>query len=376
MKKLFSILLLIPALCFGAAQNDIAISRVLANGFSTQFDFVSTYKTGELQFIMFDGSGLVSTVRKVGSTITCNATTCDASGGSTVNWSSIVGTPSFATVAFTGAYADLLSKPTLFSGAYADLTGKPTLFSGAYADLASIPSTFTPAAHNQAFSTITGTPTTLAGYGISDGITSASLTTTLSSYATSSALGTGLAGKMDAPTGTSAQYIRGDATLATFPIIPAAPVNADWNASSGLAQILNKPSIPASQVQTDWNASSGLGVVLNKPSLATVATSGSYTDLSNKPTIQAIQRTRATTATDGTYTWTFPQAYGAGVIPVVTMATEGTASLYFQNTITAISNTAVSIKTTPIQDVTVLTIHVLGVSTAQAANVHLTAVAP
>jgi len=53
------------------------------------------------------------------------------------------------------------------------------------------------------------------------------------------------------------------------------------------------------QVQSDWNASSGLGVILNKPtlfsgsytdltskpSLATVATSGSYNDLTSKPTL-------------------------------------------------------------------------------------------
>lgn len=33
------------------------------------------------------------------------------------------------------------------------------------------------------------------------------------------------------------------------PTIPAAQVNADWNASSGVAQILNKPTIPSSVVQ-------------------------------------------------------------------------------------------------------------------------------
>ncbi|MGE4485342.1 MAG: hypothetical protein AB7C97_09575 [Oscillospiraceae bacterium] len=38
-------------------------------------------------------------------------------------------------------------------------------------------------------------------------------------------------------------------------------------------------------VNADWNASSGDAQILNKPSLATVATSGSYTDLSNKPSI-------------------------------------------------------------------------------------------
>jgi hypothetical protein len=45
--------------------------------------------------------------------------------------------------------------------------------------------------------------------------------------------------------------------------------------------LINKPSIPAAQVQSDWTAVSGLGVVLNKPALF----SGSYTDLTNKPSI-------------------------------------------------------------------------------------------
>ena len=49
------------------------------------------------------------------------------------------------------------------------------------------------------------------------------------------------------------------------------------------------PTIPAAQVQTDWNANSGLASILNKPTLATVATSGSYTDLSNTPTIPSAQ---------------------------------------------------------------------------------------
>jgi hypothetical protein len=43
----------------------------------------------------------------------------------------------------------------------------------------------------------------------------------------------------------------------------------------------NASDVPAAQVQTDWNAVSGLGVVLNKPTLF----SGSYADLTNKPTI-------------------------------------------------------------------------------------------
>ena len=109
-----------------------------------------------------------------------------------------------------------------------------------------------------------------------------------------------------------------------------AQVNADWNANSGVAEILNKPTlatvattgdytdlsntptlatvatsgdyddltnkptIPAAQVNADWNSNSGVSEILNKPTLATVATSGDYGDLSNAPTL-------ATVATSGDY---------------------------------------------------------------------------
>ena len=56
-------------------------------------------------------------------------------------------------------------------------------------------------------------------------------------------------------------------------------VNADWNAVSGDAQILNKPTLATVATSGSYNDLS------NKPTLATVATSGSYNDLSNKPTI-------------------------------------------------------------------------------------------
>lgn len=51
-------------------------------------------------------------------------------------------------------------------------------------------------------------------------------------------------GKFDVPTGTNADYLDGTGTPTTFPTIPAAQVNSDWNATSGVAEILNKPTIP------------------------------------------------------------------------------------------------------------------------------------
>ena len=88
-------------------------------------------------------------------------------------------------------------------------------------------------------------------------------------------------------------------------------VQSDWTEqdSSSKAYILNKPnlatvatsgsyndlsdkpSIPAAQVQSDWAQadSSAVDYIKNKPSLSEVATSGDYDDLTNKPTIPAAQ---------------------------------------------------------------------------------------
>lgn len=44
-------------------------------------------------------------------------------------------------------------------------------------------------------------------------------------------------------------------------------------------------SVTTPQVNTDWNATSGISEILNKPSLASVASSGNYADLANKPLI-------------------------------------------------------------------------------------------
>lgn len=63
--------------------------------------------------------------------------------------------------------------------------------------------------------------------------------------------------------------------------------------------LTDKPTIPSGQVNSDWNATSGVAEILNKPNLATVATSGSYTDLSNKPTIPSAQVNSDWTATSG-----------------------------------------------------------------------------
>lgn len=56
------------------------------------------------------------------------------------------------------------------------------------------------------------------------------------------------------------------------------------NGSIPYSVLSGAPTIPAAQVQSNWTAASGMGVILNKPTLF----SGSYTDLTNKPTIPTL----------------------------------------------------------------------------------------
>lgn len=79
------------------------------------------------------------------------------------------------------------------------------------------------------------------------------------------------------------------------------PGNLATVATTGAySDLTGTPTIPAAQVNSDWNASSGVAEILNKPTLATVATSGAYSDLTGTPTIPAaIQVSTMPTAAAG-----------------------------------------------------------------------------
>ena len=70
-------------------------------------------------------------------------------------------------------------------------------------------------------------------------------------------------------------------------------------------KIAKSSEVPAAQVNSDWDAVSGVAQILNKPSLATVATSGSYSDLSNKPTIPTVNNATLTIQKNGVSVETF-----------------------------------------------------------------------
>lgn len=226
-----------------------------------------------------------------------------------------------ATVATTGAYSDLFGKPTI-----------PTKTSDLTNDSGYITS-----------SALSGyaTETWVGQQGYITGITSTDVTTALgftpysatnpAGYITSSALTPYALSANLATVATSGSYN----DLSNKPTIPAAQVNSDWNATSGVAQILNKPSIPtdtsdltngagfitditSSDVTTalgytPYNSSNPSGYITSaaltpyalSANLATVATSGSYSDLSNKPTIPTVNNATITITQGGTTKGTF-----------------------------------------------------------------------
>ena len=168
-----------------------------------------------------------------------------------VAWSSVIGKPSFATVATSGSYNDLSNKPSLAtvatSGSYNDLSNKPSLAtvatSGSYNDLSNKPTI--PTNTNQLTN----------GAGFITGITKNMVTTALG-YT---------------PPTTNTTYSTATATSQGITLLFDAKTTAVNNIQAGTytAKYLN----------------TALDAKADKSSLATVATSGSYNDLSNKPTI-------------------------------------------------------------------------------------------
>ena len=123
--------------------------------------------------------------------------------------------------------------------------------------------------------------------------------------------------------GTSGQFLKSTGSSVAwedFPAIPAAQIQVDWSATSGVSSILNKPAlsvvaisgnyadllgrptIPAAQVNADWNSTGGIDRILNKPTLF----SGTYSDLTGRPSIPATIKDLSDTdlpvnITDGIY---------------------------------------------------------------------------
>jgi hypothetical protein len=237
-----------------------------------------------------------------------------------------------STVATTGDYDDLYDKPDLSVYATsAELTSGlatkqdvisdlPDIRSGAaLGETAVQPSDLATVATTGSYDDLTDKPVIPAAQVQADWDESDSSDPSyiqnkpdLSVYATDSELTAGLATKQDtisdlatirsgAAAGATAIQPSDLATVATtgdYDDLTDKPDLSIYAESSNLATVattgsyndlVNKPTIPAAQVNSDWNASSGVEEILNKPTLSTVATTGDYDDLVNKPSIPAAQ---------------------------------------------------------------------------------------
>lgn len=156
------------------------------------------------------------------------------------NYSDLSGTPALADVATSGAYADLQGAPELAavatSGSYGDLSGKPALAtvatSGNYADLSGKPALATVAT--------TGNYTDLSGKPVLSRV----------------------------------------ATTGSYNDLTDKPTSL--GGVSSYTDLTNRPNIKDSVLTystTDYNA------LQNKPVLSTVAFTGSYNDLTDKPEV-------------------------------------------------------------------------------------------
>lgn len=172
----------------------------------------------------------------------------DAGGSGSTDWSDITNKPNFATVATSGSYNDLQDKPSIPAAPVQSDWNENDNTSLAY---------------------IKNKPTVPSGQVQSD---------------------------WNQTNTSEVDYIKNKPTIPTVPTnVSAFNNDAGYTTFDGdYNSLTNKPTIPAAQVQTDWNANSGMAQILNKPSLATVATSGSYPDLHNRPSLKAV-------ATSGDY---------------------------------------------------------------------------
>ncbi len=277
MRKLFTVLVavLLTVSVFAQAPQKMSYQAVIRN--SSDVLVTNTQIGMEINIRQGSSNGIIVYTETLMPTTNANGLVSieigNGAGFSTINWAgntyyietkTAVVAP-LTTYTITGV-SQLLSVPYAlsagngFSGNYSDLTGKPALWDSTWVSIKNKPN----------FATVA----------------------------------------------TSGSYN----DLSNQPTIPVAQVNSDWNSNSGLSQILNKPTL-FSGAYSDLTGNPALwdsswASIKNIPTFATVATSGSYSDLSNKPTTDGSE-TKVTAGTNVTVTGTGTTAspYVVNAIP-------------------------------------------------------------
>lgn len=337
-RALLALAFVAPAMVMAAA-NDLFINQRTLDGQQTITRTVTVPSGGQSGVLIYNGSAPTSLhlgspmIYTLGPGLTMSGSVLDTVPP-VVTWASITGKPAFAAVATSGQYSDLLGKPTIpaaqvnsdwsATSGVAAILNKPALFSGAYADLSGIPSTFPPAAHTHA-----------AGDIVSGVLADARIPGLAISKTTG--LQAALDAKYTTPAGTTAQYVRGDGSLAAFPTaISAFSNDAGYLTNISSAQVVGALGF------TPYSAANPAGYVSQSGarsaiSLTTTGSSGaatynsatgvlnipSYT--SNPGTVTSI--TAGTGLSGGTITSSgtisMPNVGTAGVYTTVTTDAQG-----------------------------------------------------
>lgn len=174
-------------------------------------------------------------------------------------WNNIVSKPSFSIVATSGSYSDLSGKPTIPTNTNQLTNGSGFISSISSADvLAAI-----------GYSPV-NTTTTITINGTSQNLATNRTWTVGTLVANDTiSLSSRIDNKLTAPSGTTAQYVRGNATLATFPTVLSSFTNdAGFLTSEVDGSITNEIELPS---QTS-NSGKVLGTNGTSPSWVSVST--------------------------------------------------------------------------------------------------------
>jgi hypothetical protein len=242
-------------------------------------DDVSLFGSEIYGYINFTNEGLVdnapeslNTLGKLATAVETKASksTTITIGSETFDLSSNI---TFNVTGFSGDYNDLTNKPTLFSGRYEDLTNKPTLFSGSYTDLTNKP-ILADVATSGRYEDLTNKPVGLA--------TETYVNTQISNLIDTAPETLNTLNELAAALGDDPNFAT---TISTQIGLKANSANLATVATTGsFNDLTNKPTLFSGSYED----------LTNKPTLSTVATTGSFNDLTNKPTL-------STVATTGSY---------------------------------------------------------------------------
>lgn len=311
-KLLFAVMMTFACTQAIAGPQDAANVRLTQNldqspstGITTRYLFVPA--SGNTCAVILSGTTRLPHCYVLGAGLavmndTITATQVQADWNLSSGAGSILNKPSFANIAYTADWADLINKPATW--APSPHTHVSTDISDSWPVGRSVLTSPDAATARAALGAVASTDSRL-----SDARAPLAHTHVIADV---TGLQTALNGKYNQPTGTTAQYLRGDGSLATLPASPTVPV---------------------------------------------------------------INRARITTAADGTLAWTLPIACGSPPIVSITPESS-TANDAVSHRIVSVTNTTVNVFAGRSPGLSVLGLTVLGVPGGAAIPLHLIAICP